>query len=99
MGTTTIRLEVKVVPGSSRSAVVGWLGETLKVRVTAPAERGRANTAVEEALADALGVPRARARVVAGAASARKIVEVEGLSEADVYRRLPQRGQPEGGPR
>jgi uncharacterized protein YggU (UPF0235/DUF167 family) len=79
---------VKVVPASSRDAVAGWLGETLKVRVTAPAERGRANAAVEALLADALGVPRESARVVAGRSSPRKVVEIAGLSEAEVHRRL-----------
>lgn len=75
---------------------MGWLGETLKVRVTAPAERGRANAAVEEIVADALGVPRKSARVVAGGSSTRKVVQVEGLSESEVYRRLLQRRRSEG---
>ncbi len=83
-----MKLPVKVVPGSSRNAIDGWLGEALKVRVTAPAERGRANAAVEKLVADALGVPRRQARVVTGAASARKIVESDGLSEPEVRRRL-----------
>ena len=84
----TIKLRLKVIPRSSRSGVVGWLGDTLKVRVTAPAERGKANAAVEVTVAEALGVSSACVRVVAGNTSARKIVEVSGLSEAEVYRRL-----------
>ncbi len=83
-----MKLPVKVVPGSSHNAIDGWLGEALKVRVTAPAERGKANTAVEKLVADALGVPRRQARVVTGAASARKIVEIDGLSESEVRSRL-----------
>ena len=78
------------MPGSSRSAVAGWLGDTLKVRVTAPAERGKANAAVEEALAEALGVTRDSVRIVGGTASPRKVVEIAGLSEAEVHRRLEQ---------
>jgi uncharacterized protein len=77
-----------VVPAASRSGVVGWLGDTLKVRVTAPAERGKANAAVEATLAEALGVARGCVRVVAGRASARKVVEIEGVVESEVYRRL-----------
>ena len=65
-----------------------WLGDTLKVRVTAPAERGKANAAIETILAEALGISRASARVVAGKTSPRKIVEITGLSETEVYRRL-----------
>ncbi len=87
-----MKLPVKVVPGSSRNAIDGWLGEALKVRVTAPAERGRANAAVEKLVADALGVPRRLARVVTGGTSARKIVQIDGLSESEVHRRLSRGG-------
>ena len=87
-GATTIKLPIKVVPASSRNCIAGWLGETLKVRVTAPAERGRANAAVEMTLAEALGVSQKCARVITGKTSPRKIVEIVGLSESEVYRRL-----------
>jgi hypothetical protein len=34
--TPSARLTVKVVPGSSRDQIIGWLGDALKVKVTAP---------------------------------------------------------------
>jgi len=40
------RLSLKVVPGSSRDEIVGWLGDSLKVKVKAPPDKGRANEAV-----------------------------------------------------
>jgi len=64
------------------------LGDALKVRVSAPAERGKANAAVLEVVASALGVPIDRVRIVAGATSARKVIEISGLSESEVRRRL-----------
>ena len=84
----TIQLKVKVVPGASRNSIAGWLGDTLKVRVTAPPERGKANAAVEAAIAEALGISLKSARVIQGKTSPRKIVEILGLSESDVFRRL-----------
>lgn len=83
------KLPIKVVPSSSREGIAGWLGDVLKIRVRAPAERGRANEAVERVLSEALGAP---ARIVAGRASARKTVEIAGVSEAEVRRRLPDPG-------
>ncbi len=82
------QLQVKVVPGASRNGIAGWLGETLKVRVTAQPERGRANAAVEATIAEALGISTKSARVIHGKTSPRKIVEILGLSEREVYRRL-----------
>ncbi|HEX5065763.1 MAG TPA: DUF167 domain-containing protein [Myxococcota bacterium] len=82
------RLAVKVVPGASREGIAGWLGDTLKIRVTAPAEQGKANAAVEALLAGVLGVPRDRVRIASGTASPRKVVEIAGLSEDEVRSRL-----------
>ena len=89
---TTIRLPVKVAPSSPREGIAGWLGDTLKVRVRAAAERGRANSAAEQVVANALGVPEESVRIVAGRASRLKVMEVSRLSEAEVRRRLGQDG-------
>ena len=82
------RLEVKVVPGASRSEISGWLGEALKVRVSVPPEKGRANAAVLALVCDALGLPAGSVRIVSGAGSPRKVVEIRGLAHAEVVRRL-----------
>ncbi len=50
-----VELRLKIVPGASRSAVAGALGERLKVRISAPPEGGKANRAVEELLAELTG--------------------------------------------
>jgi len=76
------------VPGAASDSIAGWLGEALKVRVSAPPERGRANVAVRDLLSQALGVSPQCVRIVAGAASARKIVEVTGLTDVQLRRRL-----------
>ena len=86
--TSRCRLSLKVAAGSSADGIQGWLGNALKVRVTAAPERGKANTAVLEILAEALGLPRQAIRIVSGHGSSRKIVEIEGLSETEVRRLL-----------
>ena len=82
------RLTVKVVPGSSQCGIVGWLEDALKVRVTAPPERGRANAAVVSTIAEALGLAAERVQIVAGHSSARKTIEIAGLTDAEVQARL-----------
>jgi uncharacterized protein (TIGR00251 family) len=79
-----IRISVRVSPGARRTEVVGRHGGGWRVRVAAPPERGRANEALIEHLANVLGVPRGAVRIVAGPSSRDKIVEIDGLSAAEV---------------
>lgn len=83
-----MRLPVRATPGAPRTRVLGWRGAALKVAVASPPERGAANAELERFLAEALGLPRGAARVVAGAASRDKTVEIQGLDEAGLARRL-----------
>lgn len=82
------RITVTVSPGASRTELVGRHGDGWKARIAAPPERGRANAALVTLLAAALAVPPDQVRVVAGQASRRKVVEIEGLDHAEVARRL-----------
>ena len=88
------RLAVKVVPGASRSGLAGWMGEALKVRVTAPPEGGHANRMVTELVARALGLPGSAVRVVSGAGSPRKLLEIDGLDARAVRERLSSEERP-----
>ena len=82
-----MRVDVYVQPRASRSEIVGLHGAALKVRVQAPPVEGAANEALVGLLADRLGVPRRAVRVVAGATSRAKTVEVDGTTE-DAVRAL-----------
>jgi uncharacterized protein YggU (UPF0235/DUF167 family) len=83
------RLRVRVHPGARRPGLVGRMADgSVKVAVAEPPEGGRANRAVETALAAALGVARSRVRVVGGAAARLKQVEIEGLDGPEAERRI-----------
>ena len=83
-----MKLSLKVVPGASRNGVAGWLEKSLKIRVTAPPENGKANAAILDILADALDIPKASIQIVSGSSSPRKIVEIRSLTKTQVYERL-----------
>ena len=89
---TTVRVDVHVQPRASRSEIVGLHGAALKVRVQAPPVEGAANEALASLLADRLGVPRRAVRVVAGATSRAKTVEVDGTTEDAVRALASPRG-------
>ena len=81
-------IEVKVVPGASRSRIVGLHGGAIKAQVAAPPERGRANDALCALFAEALRVPRRAVAVVRGETSPKKTLRVDGLAPDEVFRRL-----------
>ena len=78
------RLSVKTIPGASRNAIEGWIGEELKVKVTAPAVDGRANAALCEFLADQLGVPRRTLILLRGEKSRHKVIGIEHVTPEDL---------------
>jgi uncharacterized protein YggU (UPF0235/DUF167 family) len=61
---------------------------TLKLRVSAAAEDGRANRAVVELLAAVLGVREQAVSVIRGGRSRSKTVEVQGLDDRTLAARI-----------
>ena len=80
------RFTVKVHPRARRSAVAGRLGDAWKLDLTAPPVEGKANEECVRYLAELVGVPRARVRIVMGLTSRTKVVEIEGVTEEEFGR-------------
>jgi uncharacterized protein (TIGR00251 family) len=80
-------LKVKVVPGSSRTAVTGVLDGMLKVKIAAPAEKGKANAALTALLAKELSAKKAAIKISSGLTSSVKEIVIEGV-EAEQIEKL-----------
>jgi uncharacterized protein (TIGR00251 family) len=74
-----VELSVFCQPKAARSALIGMHGGALKAKVKAPPVEGKANQALLDLLAGALGVPRGRLTLVSGEQSRNKRVRVEGV--------------------
>ncbi|MGE5177186.1 MAG: DUF167 domain-containing protein [Hyphomicrobiales bacterium] len=84
-----MRVSIHVTPKSRAEGIETARAEgRIRVRVTAAPEGGRANEAVIRLLAERLGVPRTAIRVVGGATARRKWIEIDGMEEAELWRRL-----------
>ena len=85
-----ICIELHVQPGARRTAIIGQHGGRLKIAVQARASDGRANAAVVELLAAALGQATASIRITAGMTSrVKQVVAKRGaLTAAEIVRRL-----------
>jgi uncharacterized protein len=79
------RLSIRAQPKSSRSQILGWQADgTLKIAITAPPVDGAANEAIVELLASVLGVPKRAVAIARGQTGRNKLVDIEGMSEAEV---------------
>jgi uncharacterized protein YggU (UPF0235/DUF167 family) len=84
-----VRLAVRLTPKGGRDRIDGWARDEagrafLKVRVSAPPVDGAANEALIALIAKAVGRPRSAVTLAAGASARLKMLDVEGLDEADL---------------
>lgn len=86
--TGAVVLRVKALPGSKRDEVRGVDGGALKVAVTAPPEKGRANKALLAVLAEFFSVSRGDVAIIGGETSRDKRVEVAGVTAAEIEEKL-----------
>ncbi len=83
-----VRFRIKVQAKARREEIGGVIGDTLRVRVNAPALEGRANKAVISLLAKGLQVSKCSIKITAGERSALKTVVVTELRPTEALTRL-----------
>lgn len=71
-------LLVKVFPNAQKNCFDGFHAGRLKVKIKAPPDKGKANEALIEFLADALGLSKSRIHIVTGHTSQLKKIEIDG---------------------
>ena len=72
-----MRIKLKVKPGASRNEIKKIDENFYEIRVTAIAEKGKANEKVIELLSDFLKIPKSKIKIVKGQTSKDKEVNIE----------------------
>jgi uncharacterized protein YggU (UPF0235/DUF167 family) len=83
-------VEIRAQPGSRANALRCTSTGQVKICVTQVPEKGRANKALLDVLAEAIGVRRSQVELLSGQTASRKRILVRGLSAAELTRRLQQ---------
>jgi uncharacterized protein len=78
------RVTVKVHPRARRTLIAGRLGDAWKLDLAAPPVDGKANDECIRFFAELAHVPRSHVRIVAGATSRNKVVEIQGVEQAAI---------------
>lgn len=89
------RLRLHVVPRAREDRCAGPHGGSLKIALRAPPVDDRANRALLDFLAAALGCPLSRLELLGGRNSREKTVLARGLRSGDVAGRLARAAGPE----
>jgi uncharacterized protein (TIGR00251 family) len=83
------RFSVRVTPRARADLIEGEdSGGVLRIRVSAPPAGGAANASVVRLLARSLDVPPSTVTIVSGARSRTKVVQIDGLDDAELRGRL-----------
>ena len=85
-GGTTLR--VRVQPKASGNEILGFREEILRLRVTAPPEDGKANSAVVHLVAKKLGLSRNQLEIIRGHSSRSKFIRVTSSNVQEIKHRL-----------
>ena len=84
-------ISVRVHPRAKRTALAGMLGQSYKLNVAAAAMEGLANDECIAYLAKTAGVHRSGVRILRGSTNRSKVLEVRGISQHDLERKLRER--------
>jgi len=87
-------LPVRAQPGARKNGVLGERAGALRVAVSSPPERGKANVALQTVLAEALGIRSSRISLLSGETSREKRFLIHEVSPDELGLLLAQWAQP-----
>jgi uncharacterized protein (TIGR00251 family) len=87
-GENGVSFGVKVHPRAKKNAITGEVGDALKLSLTTPPIKGRANEACIDFFAKLLKVPRSSVTIASGLSSRNKVIRVAGVDAQYVRDRL-----------
>jgi uncharacterized protein (TIGR00251 family) len=84
-----VRLAVYIQPRASKTELAGMHDGSIKIRIAAPPVDNAANQALVEYVAQRLDLAKGRVRLVSGATSRRKVLEIDGVTDAELSAVFP----------
>ncbi len=81
------RIFVRVRPGSAKAGI-SRVGDEIRIKIHSRPEGGKANTELIEVISKKLRIPKSGIKIVKGFTSRNKIIEIEGLSEEEIFKGL-----------
>jgi uncharacterized protein len=82
------KVPLKVLPHASRNEIMGLKNGIWRIKIAAPADRGKANKELIDFISHTLGLKKEAVTILKGHTSHDKLISVEGLSETEIRQKL-----------
>lgn len=86
------KISVRVYPNAARNEVVDFTDGVLRVKVSAPPVKGKANKELIALLSQVLAVDKSSVIIIKGHTSRSKVIAIDGLSQEELMKRLSSSG-------
>lgn len=86
------KISLRVYPNATRNEVIGFAEGVLRVKISAPPVKGKANRELLAFLSQLLGISQGALTITKGHTSRSKIVAVDGLGQEELLKRLLVKG-------
>ena len=87
------KISLRVYPNAGKNEMVGFSDGVLRLKISAPPSKGKANRELIAFLSRLLGVSKDSLNIIKGATNRNKVVAIDGLSRTEVMQRLsPEAG-------
>jgi uncharacterized protein (TIGR00251 family) len=84
----TTNISVKVQTNASRNEVIGQAEGVWKIKIAAPADKGKANKEIVHYFSELLNIKKVQINILRGITSHNKVLAIEGLNPQEVIERL-----------
>lgn len=84
----SVKIRLRVAPSAKKALVKGVHAGALKLSVSEPPEKGKANSGVQKLIAKALNIPARDVEIIAGLSSQDKVVLLSNIDAATLTSRL-----------
>jgi uncharacterized protein (TIGR00251 family) len=82
------RIQIQIHPGAKKNEVLRFQDGVWHLKIAAPPVEGKANKELIEFLSEILGVSKSRITIDKGITSRRKLIVVEGMTDAEVTKQF-----------
>lgn len=82
------KIAVQITPSASKNEVIGMQNDVLRIKISAPPVKGKANKELIDYLSHLLGISKDRLDIIKGHTSKNKLISIDGLNKISVLEKI-----------